>query len=103
MRRLCLVVVGVAGSALATQAVAQTKHGRAQAPKAETVVPQYDALALNNALTDPYGSPVRGQRTAAQFPPIRSHPLVEPQGGFSLRAGRDNPNEPMTGGLKFRF
>jgi hypothetical protein len=106
MRRLCLIAIGLVGSAAATDAVAQTKPGRLHVARTttETVVPRNDPLALNNVASDSSPTPYRVQSGyAAQFPPIRSHPPVEPQGGFSIRAGRDNPDEPMTGGLKFRF
>ena len=99
MRRLCLVMVGIAGTAMATSALAQPKFGRAH-----SAIPKYDTLALANPYPDPYEQPFRARKGGAeQFPPVRSHPPVEPQAGFSIRAGRDNPGEPMTGGLKFRF
>jgi len=99
MRRLCLVMVGIAGTAMATGAVAQPKFGRAH-----RVVLNYDTLALASPYPDPHEQPFRSAKHGAEaFPPLRSHPPVEPQGGFSIRAGRDNPGEPMTGGLKFRF
>jgi len=105
MTRLGLIVFGLA-AVTATQAFAQSKIARmphvARVAAGETVVPRSeDSLALNNAFSDPYAKGLKGG--AGQFPPIRSHPPVEPQGGFSIRAGRDNPDEPMTGGLKFRF
>ena len=105
MRRLCVLAIGVLGVSAATEAAAQPKLGRAHAPKVvagESVVSQYDALALNKTYADPYLSSYHGIKTA-DFAPIQRRQPVEPQGGFSIRAGRDNPGEPMTGGLKFRF
>ena len=56
------------------------------------------------AFSDPYAPPFgSGRGKGADFPlPERTHPS-DPQGGFSLSVGRDSPNDPMTGGLKFRF
>jgi hypothetical protein len=54
--------------------------------------------------SDPYAPPV-GTRKAAivRFPArLRDEP-VQPQGGVSITAGRDAPDEPMTGGLKLSF
>jgi hypothetical protein len=66
--------------------------------------------------SDPYAPPVgSGKRNGsgkgngsskgkgAEFPvPERTLP-AEPQGGFTIKAGRDSPDAPMTGGLMFRF
>ena len=54
--------------------------------------------------SDPYAPPVgSGKAKSADFPlPERTLP-VEPQGGFSLHAGKDAPDAPMRGGLMFRF
>ncbi len=106
MRRLCLVMVAIVGSAAATGAVAQTKIPRHTAHSGgnEGVVAKNDALALNNLYSDSFAPAAHSHWGASsQFPPVRAHPPVEPEGGFSIRAGRDNPGEPMTGGLKFRF
>jgi hypothetical protein len=54
--------------------------------------------------SDPYAPPVgpsKGKRVGLPAPE-RSVP-TDPQGGFSIRAGRDSPDAPMTGGLVFRF
>ena len=106
MRRLCLVMVAIAGTATATTALAQTKIARHASRTAmdERVVAKNDALALNNLYSDSFAPTAHSRWGASsQFPPVRAHPPVEPEGGFSIRAGRDNPGEPMTGGLKFRF
>lgn len=105
MRRFFVVAIGVIGASAATDGVAQPKMGRTHAPKpltGESIVRQSDALALNKTFSDPYLSSYHGIKTA-DFAPIQRRPPVEPQGGFSIRAGRDNPGDPMTGGLKFRF
>ena len=54
--------------------------------------------------SDPYAPPVgSGKVKSAEFPlPERTLPAAA-QGGFSIRAGREAPDAPMTGGLKFRF
>jgi hypothetical protein len=54
--------------------------------------------------SDPYAAPVgSGKAKGASFQlPDRAVP-AEPQGGFTIKAGRDSPDAPMTGGLMFRF
>jgi hypothetical protein len=54
--------------------------------------------------SDPYAAPVgSGKAKGASFQlPDRALP-TEPQGGFTIKAGRDSPDAPMTGGLMFRF
>jgi hypothetical protein len=54
--------------------------------------------------SDPYAPPIgSGKVKSGDFPlPERAIP-VEPQGGFSLHAGKDAPDAPMRGGLMFRF
>jgi hypothetical protein len=60
--------------------------------------------------SDPYAPPVgsgkrigSGKAKGTEFlAPVRALPS-EPQGGFTIRAGRDSPDAPMTGGLMFRF
>jgi len=54
--------------------------------------------------SDPYAPPVgSGKLKGAEFPvPERARAPV-PEGGFSFTAGRDSPDAPFTGGLKFRF
>ena len=56
------------------------------------------------SFSNPYASPVgSGKLKGAEFPlPERTLP-AEDEGGLSIRAGRDAPGAPMTGGLKFRF
>jgi hypothetical protein len=54
--------------------------------------------------SDPYAPPVGTQKAAiARFPTIPAEAPVAPQAGFSLTAGRDSPDAPFTGGVKFRF
>ena len=52
-------------------------------------------------------TPVRaaslGVPKSADFLRLATSPPVEPKGGFTIKAGRDSPDAPMTGGLMFRF
>jgi hypothetical protein len=67
--------------------------------------PVAEAASLGDiSFSDPYAPPVGSRRAKSlEFPaPERTSP-VYPQGGFSISAGRDSSNGPMTGGLKFRF
>src|SRR5271165_3622811 len=56
------------------------------------------------SFSNPYAPPVgSGKVQSAGFQlPERAAP-TDPKGGFSLTAGRDSPDAPMEGGLKFRF
>ena len=67
-------------------------------------------IALNRGglasvnFSDPYAPPVGTQKAAiARFPTVPTEVPVDPQGSFSLTAGRDSPDAPFTGGVKFRF
>ena len=108
MTRLWLVVIGlvylVAATAEAqTLSVARLKPARPHAAKTSGAVSKSAGLD-GITFSDPYAPPVGAQKTViAKFPEIRSDPPVEPQGGLSLTAGRDSPDAPFTGGLKFRF
>jgi hypothetical protein len=64
-----------------------------------------NAASLNDiSFSDPYAAPVGSRKLkGAGFPAPERAPPVEPQGGFSVTAGREAPGAPMTGGLKFRF
>ena len=54
--------------------------------------------------SDPYAPPVGTQKAAiARFPTVPTEVPVDPQGSFSLTAGRNSPDAPFTGGVKFRF
>ena len=44
-----------------------------------------------------------GKTAIAPFPPMPTDDFVEPKGDISFTAGRDSPDEPMTGGVKLRF
>ena len=100
----CLVASAQAGAQdlspvppnLAKAHVAKAKPVKAAAFKA--------ARFGDVSFSDPYAPPVgSGQLKSAEFPaPERARPPV-PEGGFSLKAGRDSPDAPFTGGLKFRF
>jgi hypothetical protein len=111
VKHLCLIVVGVvyvlAGTAEAEgPSVAQSKPARPHAAKTTT----FKAAATKSEglgdiqFSDPYAPPVGVQKTTiARFPTIPTAPPVAPQGGMSFTAGRDSPDAPFTGGLKFRF
>jgi hypothetical protein len=111
VKRLCLIVVGlvyaVAGTAEAEgPSVAPSKPARPHAAKTTT----FKAAATKSEglgdiqFSDPYAPPVGVQKTTiARFPAIPTAPPVAPQGGMSFTAGRDSPDAPFTGGLKFRF
>ena len=74
--------------------------------KAKTVkpTPLKSASLGHIPFADPYAPPLgSGKGKVTEFSlPERSLP-TEPQGGFTLKAGRDSPDAPMTGGLMFRF
>jgi hypothetical protein len=97
---ICTVAVANAQS-LSIQRKTAREYVKAAAVADSTS--QKEGLAGVN-FSDPYAPPVgAGKTTAARFPALPIDHPVEPQGGLSLTAGRDAPNEPMTGGLKLRF
>jgi hypothetical protein len=111
MKRLCVAVVGLICASVGTveaedPSMAQSKPIHHHAGKATTVQAASSTSAGLGDIrfSDPYAPPVGAQKgTAAQFPAIQStHPAPQ-SGGFSLTAGRDSPDAPFTGGLKFRF
>ena len=54
--------------------------------------------------SDPYAPPLGTKKAAiVRFPVRPTDEPVQPQGGVSFTAGRDAPDEPMTGGLKLTF
>jgi hypothetical protein len=103
--RLYLSVVGV----IFTVAVADAQNLSVQPKQAVKLAPVAGSASRKGGLSgikfsDPYAPPV-GTRKAAivRFPArLRDEP-VQPQGGVSITAGRDAPDEPMTGGLKLSF
>jgi len=72
-----------------------------------TVVGQTPAKAHATRAKAVKATPVRaaslGVPKSDDFLRLATSPPVEPKGGFTIKAGRDSPNEPMTGGLMFRF
>ena len=105
VNRLCLVGLGLLCSVAATKAESP-QPARAHPVKTMTV----KVVALNRGglasvnFSDPYAPPVGTQKAAiARFPAIPAEAPVDPQAGFSLTAGRDSPDAPFTGGVKFRF
>ena len=110
MSRLCLVGLGLLNSVAATKAegptVARSKPARMVALNAATVrvVASNSGSLAGVKFSDPYAPPVGTQNAAiARFPTVLTKAPVDPQGGFSLTAGRDSPDAPFTGGIKFRF
>ena len=112
MNRLCVAVVGLIFASVGTaeaqsSSVPQSKPAHPHTPKAKTV----QAAASNSEglgdirFSDPYAPPVGAHTgTASQFPAVQSDQHAASQGGgFSLTAGRESPDAPFTGGLKFRF
>jgi hypothetical protein len=111
MKRLCWVGFGflcaVAAAKAETPSVHHSKPVGPHAVKATTV-----KIAASNSgglagvgFSDPYAPPVGAQKpTVVKFPaPPTDSPANAQGGGFSLTAGRDAPDAPFTGGLKFRF
>ena len=110
MRSLCLVGLGLLCSAAAANAedlaVAHSKAAPAHAIKAATVKVTASNSGISGVnFSDPYAPPVGAQKVPVpRFPTLRTEaPANPPGGGFSLTAGRDSPDAPFTGGLKFRF
>ena len=104
MKPLCLTVVGLVCTLAATADAESLSPARPHAWKKSTLEASRSAGLGGTRFSDPYGSPVQVRKTMlAQFPPTRTEPPIEPQGGFSFTAGRDAPDAPFTGGLKLRF
>jgi hypothetical protein len=110
MRRLCLVGLGLLYYAAAAKAedstIAHSKPVRAHPVKATAVKVSASNTGLSSVgFSDPYAPPVGAQKaTAPRFQTLETRAPANPQGGgFSLTAGRDSPDAPFTGGLKFRF
>jgi hypothetical protein len=108
VKRLCLIVVGVGCTVAVADAQSisvQSKPARAHAKMASVAGSASRSGGLGGVdFSNPYAPPVGTRKPAiAQFPVIPRDDPIEPQGGMSLTAGRDSPDEPMTGGLKFRF
>ena len=99
-------MAGLACLLAATQASAQDVSTAPQSPtkhltRAKAARPSAAKTAgFRVSLSDPYGS---AKAAAAGFPPAEPTVPQEPQGGFSITAGRESPDAPMTGGLMFRF
>jgi hypothetical protein len=111
VKHLCLIAAGlvyaVAGTAEAQSlSAAQSRSARPHAAKTTTLkAAAMKSVGLGDIqFSDPYAPPVGVKKTTiARFPAIPTDPPVDHQGGFSLTAGRDSPDAPFTGGLKFRF
>ena len=72
--------------------------------KVKIVRPVSPKAAGHAVVSGPYASLIGAGKAKGSefFLPERTIP-VEPQGGFSLTAGRSSPDAPMRGGLMFRF
>jgi hypothetical protein len=111
MRRW-LTLAGLACLVASTQAWAEElssvppSSAKPYAAKAKRVKPAaLKAERLGDiSFSDPYAAPVgSGKVKGAEFPATERAPPADPQDGFSFTAGRDAPDAPFTGGLKFRF
>ena len=93
---------------ICTVAVAEAQTLSVQpklAVKVATVVGSPSRGGLSGIkFSNPYAPPIGTKKAAiVRFPArLRDEP-VQPQGGVSITAGRDAPDEPMTGGLKLSF
>jgi hypothetical protein len=99
----CLLAVTEVAAQDVTVAPQTSAPHRAKAKSAKPT-PLKSASLGEIPFSDPYAPPIgSGKVKSAGFPlPERTLP-VEPQGGFSLHAGKDAPDAPMRGGLMFRF
>ncbi len=108
MKRLCLTIVGVVCVTAGT-AKAESLSAKPARPHLARTATFEAAAAKSGSLggisfSDPYAPPVGVRKTKiARFPTIQTDAPVEPKGGLSLFAGRDNPDAPFTGELKFRY
>ncbi len=105
MTRLCLIVVGLVYAVTGMAEEPGRSVARSHAIKRVTREVHVSKSASNGGISfsDPYGPPVGAPKTViAQFPPMRTDPTVD-QGGLSFSAGRESPDAPFTGGIKFRF
>jgi hypothetical protein len=104
----CLSVVGVVCT-VAT-ADAQNLHAHSKQTGSPVKVATVAGTASRSGslsgikFSDPYAPPVgTGKAAIVRFPARPRDEPVQPQGGVSLTAGRDAPDEPMTGGVKLSF
>ena len=99
----CLLALTQAAAEDVTVAPQTTAPHRAKA-KAAKPAPLKSASLGDIPFSDPYAPPAgSGKPKSTQFSlPERALP-TDPQGGFSLHAGKDSPDAPMRGGLMFRF
>ena len=106
MKRLCFIMLGFACTAAVADAQSlsvQRKTAHAYAKEATVATASRNGSLVVN-FSNPYAPPVgTGKAAAARFPAMLTDEPVEPQGGMSFTAGRNAPDEPMTGGLKLSF
>lgn len=108
VNRLYLIVVGLVCTVAAADAQSlfvQPKPDRVHVRAATVAGSSSESGSLGGVkLSDPYAPPVGTGKTAiARFPVMPAGEPVQPQGGVSFTAGRNSPDEPMTGGLKLSF
>ena len=108
MNRLYLVVVGVVCTVAVADAQSlsvESRHARTHAKVANVANSASQSRGLGGIkFSNPYAPPVGAGKTAiAPFPAMLTDDPVEPKGDISFMAGRDSPDEPMTGGVKLRF
>jgi hypothetical protein len=102
---LCLSVVVV----ICAVAAAEAQNLSVQARQAVRVAKVSDSASRSGGLSgikfsDPYAPPIgTGKAAIVRFPARPRDEPVQPQGGVSFTAGRDAPDEPMTGGLRLSF
>ena len=101
LHRLCLSVVGV----VCAVAMADAQSLSVQPKQAVKVAKVAGSGGLSGIkFSDPYAPPVgTGKAAIVRFPARPTDEPAQPRGGVSFTAGRDAPDEPMTGGLKLSF
>jgi hypothetical protein len=106
--RLYLSVVGVVCTVAVADAQTLSVQPK-QAVKVAKVAKVAGSASTSSGLSgikfsDPYAPPVgTGKAAIVRFPARPRDEPIQPQGGVSFTAGRDAPDEPMTGGLKLSF
>jgi hypothetical protein len=112
MNILRLGFVWIVCGAACTQAraddltAAKPEHPRASAAKVRAHKPAPSGtVGLEDVkFSDPYAPPEGATQAKRRGFLVTPHPApTEPQGGWSITAGKSGPDGPYTGGLKLRF
>ena len=99
----CLVALSQAAAQDSTTVARSAKPHQPKATSAKSALAKTASLGLL-PISDPYAPPVGSARVKnVGLPQPEREVPSDPQGGFTIRAGRDSPDAPMTGGLMFRF